>query len=58
MRATLSKALPTYVGPSSENQDWFRFWLKDEEDPVKHKAAQYQPWRDWKIRSNRSSAEH
>jgi hypothetical protein len=25
--------------------DWFRFWLKHEEDPSAEKAAQYQRWR-------------
>jgi hypothetical protein len=24
--------------------DWFRFWLKDEEDPSPAKAAQYSRW--------------
>jgi len=26
--------------------DWFRFWLKDEEDPDPAKADQYRRWRD------------
>jgi len=26
--------------------DWFRFWLKDEEDPDPAKAEQYQRWRE------------
>ncbi len=26
--------------------DWFRFWLKDEEDPDPAKAEQYKRWRD------------
>src|SRR5262249_8893160 len=29
----------------SRNLDWFRFWLKDEEDPDPAKAEQYQRWR-------------
>src|SRR5258708_25586756 len=28
------------------NVDWFRFWLKDEEDPDPAKADQYVRWRD------------
>jgi len=28
------------------NVDWFRFWLKDEEDPDPAKAEQYARWRD------------
>lgn len=27
------------------NVDWFRFWLKDEEDPLPAKRAQYEYWR-------------
>jgi hypothetical protein len=27
------------------NLDWFRFWLKDEEDPLPTKTAQYVRWR-------------
>jgi hypothetical protein len=26
--------------------DWFRFWLKDEEDPDPTKAEQYKRWRE------------
>ena len=26
--------------------DWFRFWLKDEQDPVPAKAEQYTLWRN------------
>lgn len=29
----------------SRNLDWFRFWLKDEEDPNPQKAEQYARWR-------------
>jgi len=29
--------------------DWFRFWLKDEEDPDPSKAEQYARWRDMRI---------
>jgi dipeptidyl aminopeptidase/acylaminoacyl peptidase len=28
------------------NLDWFRFWLKDEEDPDPRKAEQYTRWRE------------
>jgi dipeptidyl aminopeptidase/acylaminoacyl peptidase len=28
------------------NVDWFRFWLKDEEDPDPAKAEQYKRWRE------------
>ncbi len=28
------------------NVDWFRFWLKDEEDPDPYKADQYARWRE------------
>jgi hypothetical protein len=28
------------------NVDWFRFWLKDEEDPDPAKVEQYARWRD------------
>jgi hypothetical protein len=28
------------------NVDWFRFWLKGEEDPDAAKAAQYKRWRE------------
>jgi hypothetical protein len=40
------------------NLDWFRFWLKDEEDPDPRKAEQYRRWnqlRDEAIRNQRSS---
>jgi hypothetical protein len=26
--------------------DWFRFWLKDEEDPDPAEAEQYKRWRE------------
>ena len=29
--------------------DWFRFWLKDEEDPDPLKAAQYERWRKMRV---------
>ena len=28
------------------NLDWFRFWLKGEEDPAPQKASQYERWRE------------
>jgi dipeptidyl aminopeptidase/acylaminoacyl peptidase len=30
----------------NRNLDWFRFWLKDEEDPDPSKAEQYSRWRN------------
>jgi len=36
------------------NLDWFRFWLKDEEDPEPDKSTQYTRWR--KMRQNWESA--
>lgn len=32
------------------NTDWFRFWLKDEEDKDAAKAEQYRRWREMKAR--------
>ncbi|MCD9006332.1 Atxe2 family lasso peptide isopeptidase [Luteimonas sp. XNQY3] len=32
------------------NLDWFRFWLKDEEDPAPAKAAQYTRWQEMRAR--------
>jgi hypothetical protein len=32
------------------NLDWFRFWLKDEEDPDPMKAEQYVRWRGMRSR--------
>jgi dipeptidyl aminopeptidase/acylaminoacyl peptidase len=29
--------------------DWFRFWLKDEEDPDPNKTAQYARWRQMRL---------
>jgi dipeptidyl aminopeptidase/acylaminoacyl peptidase len=34
------------------NVDWFRFWLKDEEDPDPVKAEQYSRWRALRKRNN------
>src|SRR5260370_42691022 len=31
------------------NVDWYRFWLKDEEDPDPAKAEQYSRWRELRI---------
>jgi hypothetical protein len=28
-----------------QNLDWFRFWLKGEEDPARQKVSQYERWR-------------
>jgi len=33
------------MASQGETVDWFRFWLKDEEDPDPAKAAQYVRWR-------------
>jgi hypothetical protein len=33
------------MASQGETVDWFRFWLKDEEDPDPAKAAQYDRWR-------------
>jgi len=33
------------VASLHRNVDWFRFWLKDEEDPDPAKAEQYERWR-------------
>jgi dipeptidyl aminopeptidase/acylaminoacyl peptidase len=33
------------IGSQQGNVDWFRFWLKSEEDTDPQKAAQYQRWR-------------
>jgi hypothetical protein len=30
--------------------DWFRFWLKNEEDPDPAKAEQYKRWRELNVR--------
>jgi hypothetical protein len=35
------------------NEDWFRFWLKGEEDPNPAKAEQYARWR--KLRDSERS---
>jgi dipeptidyl aminopeptidase/acylaminoacyl peptidase len=38
--------LPSHQLQSMQrNLDWFRFWLKGEEDPDPHKAEQYHRWR-------------
>ena len=33
------------IGSQEGNVDWFRFWLKGEEDAEPQKAAQYERWR-------------
>jgi dipeptidyl aminopeptidase/acylaminoacyl peptidase len=40
------------------NLDWFRFWLKDEEDPSPDKASQYKYWRELREEAKRSSTTH
>ena len=37
------------------NLDWFRFWLRDEEDPSPDKASQFKYWRQLRQESMRSS---
>jgi hypothetical protein len=34
------------MASQGESVDWFRFWLKDEEDPDPAKAEQYKRWRE------------
>ena len=34
------------------NVDWFRFWLKGEEDPAPTKASQYRRWRELRMRQH------
>jgi len=34
------------LASSQSNVDWFRFWLKGEEDPDTAKAEQYARWRE------------
>jgi hypothetical protein len=36
------------MASQSLSVDWFRFWLKDEEDPDPAKAEQYKRWRELK----------
>src|SRR5882762_5020006 len=33
----------------SSTVDWFRFWLKGEEDPDPTKAEQYKRWREFRL---------
>lgn len=35
--------------------DWFRFWLKDEEDPSPEKIEQYARWRDFRQQQQRQN---
>lgn len=35
----------------ARNLDWFRFWLRGEEDPDPAKREQYRRWRDWRDHS-------
>jgi dipeptidyl aminopeptidase/acylaminoacyl peptidase len=39
------------------NVDWFRFWLKDEEDPDPEKAKQYARWRELRKLQDRIGSE-
>jgi hypothetical protein len=36
--------------------DWFRFWLKEEEDPEPAKAEQYKRWRELKKMQEQNGA--
>ncbi len=36
--------------------DWFRFWLKGDEDPDPAKAEQYRRWRDLRAQQEASEA--
>jgi hypothetical protein len=46
------------MGSQQGNVDWFRFWLKAEEDSDPVKAAQYSRWRELRKlqERNRSNA--
>jgi dipeptidyl aminopeptidase/acylaminoacyl peptidase len=41
------------IGSQGGNVDWFRFWLKGEEDAEPGKAAQYERWRRLRERARR-----
>lgn len=41
------------MGSQDGNVDWFRFWLKGEEDAELRKAAQYERWRRLRDRASR-----
>ena len=41
----LQKPLDRFASQQG-NVDWFRFWLKGEEDPSPAKADQYKRWRE------------
>jgi hypothetical protein len=46
-------------GFAARNLDWFRFWLKGEEDPDPAKAEQYARWRELrKLQEARQAAKH
>ena len=49
---------PGEPGTRSEtvNVDWFRFWLKEEEDPEPAKAEQYKRWRELKKMQEQNGA--
>jgi dipeptidyl aminopeptidase/acylaminoacyl peptidase len=52
---TLQKPLDRMASQQG-NVDWFRFWLKDEEDSDPAKVGQYARWRQ--LRAQRSTEEH
>jgi len=44
-----SQVQPLYWLNSAQGVvDWYRFWLKDDEDPDPTKAEQYKRWREWR----------
>jgi hypothetical protein len=46
-------------GFAARNLDWFRFWLKGEEDPDPAKAEQYARWRELrKLQEASQAAKH
>jgi hypothetical protein len=48
MAETLKMDIPTPLRQYAmqRNVDWYRFWLKGEEDPDPSKAEQYKRWRE------------
>ena len=43
------------LASSETNADWFRFWLKGEEDPDPAKRAQYERWRALRAQQEQAS---
>jgi hypothetical protein len=40
------------LAAQGENVDWFRFWLKGEEDPDPRKSERYRRWRELRQRQD------